>query len=469
MWAMACYGDDPRAEALMNIIRPRLNNRMFPAMKHLNGMSGDAMGYWYIYCPASSIWTLLSIQSAYGIDVTTKIRKEQGDWLTKQLESSIHGTLPNMRFIPWGDIQSGPDGGVTHEWAGPADAATWALKNPYGAFFDEWLEKKRGMNRFFGETAILYFLYTRALDTNPVEPPLAMLAGGEHSGQAMMRSSWKSDATVIGFRSTDYYQGHFHYDAGSFIVYRNGLLAVDAGNYTKYDDSLRAPIAATHSHNSLIIGGEGQRIVKGQWYKNLTEFNNARMSIRDDRRLETGDVPFYKHAGEWTAVAGQFAQAYSSGLVKSCVRQLLFVRPNTLVIVDNLIPEKGRRLPEVRWILNLPSEGLKVGEGLTQATNGESWIRCRSLVSNKEPIVENSLPTQLSDDPKKLTDISRVNFVYAGQAEEMTLVHLIEVGDGHPDAGIDEKPRITNDQIELDLIDRTFVFARKAPFTVGLK
>ncbi|MHC4915641.1 MAG: hypothetical protein ACYTGB_09130, partial [Planctomycetota bacterium] len=32
LWAMACYGDDPRAEELMKTARFRLNERMFPAM-----------------------------------------------------------------------------------------------------------------------------------------------------------------------------------------------------------------------------------------------------------------------------------------------------------------------------------------------------------------------------------------------------------------------------------------------------
>ncbi|MHC4915297.1 MAG: hypothetical protein ACYTGB_07375, partial [Planctomycetota bacterium] len=193
LWAMACYGDDPRAEKLMDTVRLRLNGRMFPAMEHLNGMAGDAMGYWFIYCPATCIWALMAVQSAYGIDAITPIREKQDDWLDRQLEGSIHGAMPNLRFFPWGDIQSGPDGGVTHEWAGLADAVTWATKNPQGAFFRDWLAEKRGMNRFHGETGKLYFLYTRHITAQPKVPPLAMLAGREHSAQAMMRSSWKDD------------------------------------------------------------------------------------------------------------------------------------------------------------------------------------------------------------------------------------------------------------------------------------
>ncbi len=469
MWAMACYGDDPRAEELMKLARFRMNGRLFPAMEHLSGMAGDAMGYWHIYCPAAGIWTLMAIQSAYEIDAAKIIKEKHGDWLARQLEGSIHGTLPSMRFMPWGDIQSGPDGGVTHEWAGLADAATWALKSPQGAHFKKWLAGRRGMRRFHGETAILYFLYTRHVETAPAEPPLAMLAGRKHSGQAMMRSSWKDDATVVGFKCTDYYQGHFHHDAGSFVVYRNGLLAVDAGKYTRYTRKLRAPMIATSAHNSLLLGGQGQRVVQGQWYKDLAEFNKARGDKRDGRRLECGDVPFYKHAGAWTAVAGQFAQAYKPGVVKSCVRQLLYVRPNTVVIVDNLAPPDGKKLPEVRWLLNVPREKLEFALGVAATANEKSWLRCRSLTSEELPVIEKSPPTQLTGDHKKQTEIARVNFVYKGGAGDLTLVHFIEVGDGKPGAPKAVKHKISDAAVEVPLDGRTYVFSRKAPFAVSVK
>ena len=469
MWAMACYGDDPRAEKLMKLARFRLNERMFPAMEHLRGLSGDAMGYWYHYCPAAGIWTLMATQSAFEIDAMKLIKEKQNDWLARQLESMIHGTLPNMRFIPWGDMQDGPNGGVTHQIAGVADAATWALKHPHGIHFGKWLAGKRGMRRFYRVSAVLYFLYTRHLATKPAQPPLAMLAGGEHSGQAMMRSSWKDDATVVGFRCTDYYQGHFHLDAGSFVIYRNGLLAVDAGQYTLYTRKLRAPIIATSAHNSLLLGGQGQRDVKGQWYKDLAEFNEAREDKRDGRRLEMGDVPFYKHAGEWTAVAGQFAQAYKPGTVKSCVRQLLFVRPNTVVIVDNLVAADGKNVPEVKWMLHLPTAGLKINNGSAMTANEKSWLRCRDLLSRQTPVAEKSPPTQLTRDHRKMTDISRVNFVYKEQPGDLVLVHLIEVGDGTPGEAKAVKPKITAEAVELTVAGKTFVFSRKAPFEVSAK
>ncbi len=466
LWAMACWGDDPRAEALMKTARFRLNERMFPAMEHLNGLPGDAMGYWYSHCSWTAIVALMSMQSAYEIDAMTPIREKQGAWLDRQVEGMVQGTFPNMRFIPWGDMQQGPNGGVTHEIAGVTDAAIWALGSKQGAYFSRWLAEKRGMRRFYGETPIFYYLYSRHLKTEPAEPPLAMMVGGKFGGQAMMRSSWKDDATVVGFRCSDYYQCHFDYDVGSFVVYRNGVLAADSGYYTW---GLYGPCSQTYAHNSLLLGGKGQRPVRGQWYKDMAHFNEGRADKRDGRRLEMGDIPFYKHAGKWTAVAGQFAQAYKPGIVKSCVRQLLYCRPNTVVVVDHLVPPDGKTLPEVKWLLQLPTKKLSTGKGFAASANEKSWLHCRSLTSQEEPVVEKSLVTQLGNNKRKLSKVSRANFVYKPAAEGLTLVHVIEVGDGKPVAPVAVNAKITADAVEVPLNGKTFVFSKKAPFAVEAK
>ena len=62
-----------------------------------------------------------------------------------------------MRFVPWGDIVAGPNGGATHEMADKIDALTWALRSASGAFLSRRLAEKRGLERFYGETAISYF------------------------------------------------------------------------------------------------------------------------------------------------------------------------------------------------------------------------------------------------------------------------------------------------------------------------
>ena len=76
--------------------------------------------------------------------------------------------------------------------------------------------------------------------------------------------------------------------------------------------------------------------------------------------------------------AGQFAQAYSPDLVRSCIRQLLFVRPGKVVVVDQLVPPPGGSLPEVQWLLQVPKPPEIEGPDFW-VSNGRSWLRCRAL------------------------------------------------------------------------------------------
>ncbi|MFO7900251.1 MAG: heparinase II/III family protein, partial [Planctomycetota bacterium] len=355
LWALAAAGDDPAADRLLRTVQARFNDRLCPAMEYQNGLPGDALGYWYHYCLSPFAWAMLGIGSAFETDVAAVIEEHQNDWLERQLEGLVLSTLPDMRFIPWGDMQRASDGGVTHQIAGPVDAITRATESPAGAWFGRWLAEKRGVNRFFRDHGLFYFLVTRHLDVKPAEPPLAMRAGGAHSGHALMRSSWKDDATIVGLRCTDHYSGHDHYDQGTFFIYRNGPLALDAGTYDKYN----GPQLRTDAHNTLLLGGKGQRKVRATWFKDLAAY---RKNLDGGRRLEQGGMPFFKHAGPWTAAACEFAHAYPPGTVRRCARQLLFVRPGTVVVVDNLVAAEGKKVPEAAWLLQVPARAPEVRE-----------------------------------------------------------------------------------------------------------
>ncbi len=461
LWALATLGDDPQAEKLFATVQGRFNDRLFPAMQYLDGMPGDAQGYWYLYCLNTGTQALLGAQSAFEADLVGTVKKNGGNWLGRQLDGLMLSTLPDTRYIPWGDMQRGPDGAVSHEMAGIIDAATWALKSPGGAHFSKWLAAERGTKRFYGRTAIYYFIYTRTMKVKPAAPPLAMLAGGKHGGHFLARSAWKNDATVLGFRSADHCGSHNHFDQGSFIIYRRGLLALDSGRY-KSPGGIKQETAA---HNTLLFGGKGQRRVRGQWFKTVAEFKK---NLEGGKRLETGGILFHKETPGWAAVAGQFAQAYDPGIVKSCVRQVLFVRPGTVAVVDHLAAPAGKELPEVSWLLHVPGKpGLAAGQATT--TNGKSWLRCRAILHRgATPTMTPGLKTQLSA-AHKLSDTYRVTFSYQG-GPKLTLVHVLEVGDGTaPGKAAGVKAKLTAEGVEVPLGGRTFLFSSKPPFGISEK
>ncbi len=410
LWGMATAGEDRSCDAIWQRIRQRFNAGLFPTWRYLDGLPSEPMGYWSLYVFTPGALTILAAQSAYETDLVNTIRTQQDAWFDRHFENLIQSTLPSMRFISWGDLQSGPNGGVTHEMAGIVDAVTWALRSPQGVWFSRWLREKRALARFHGETAIFSMLYTNQLPSESTAPPLSFLAGNEQSGHFIVRSSWDDEATVVTFRSTDHFGDHHHYDQGSFMIYREGLLAVDPPVYQK----TRGPQQKTEYHNTLLVDGQPQRGARGQWFKTIEEFKK---NLQSGRKLETGDILFSHDAGTWTTVAGQFAQAYDCEALESCVRQMLFVRPDKVIIVDRLRAANSQRLPQVQWLLQLPDKPRQDGEGFL-SSNGKSWIRCREVLPSSSTV-------RISATPMNTYCVA---FTYPESAG-ITLVHMLEVGD----------------------------------------
>jgi len=302
------------------------------------------------------------------------------------------------------------------------------------------------MRRFYGETVMFYLLYTRHLRAKPQAPPLSYLAGDRQGGHWVARSAWRPDATIVGFRCTDFFGNHNHFDQGSFIVYREGLLATDPPVYPRVHGGQEK----TKYHNTLLIGGKGQRRAKGQWFRAVAAFTKA----RKESGLETGDILSHKDEGAWAAVAGQFAQAYPKGLVKSCVRQLLFVRPATVVIVDHIVPATGTPLP-VGWVLQLP-EKPAVKWGSLTVSHGKSWLRC-------QPVYPGASMPKIDQTPVKS---HRAIYRYEAR-RPLSLVHLLTVGDGTRPAGaLKATVKRTAAGVQLRVGESAWTFAHRGKFEV---
>jgi hypothetical protein len=456
LWALATAGEDAASDEVYDAIRGRFNERLYPTLRYLDALPSEPMGYWSFYVFTPGLFTLLAVQSATETDLVSAVRNSHGDWLNRNLDTLVHGTLPSMRFIPWGDLQGGPNGGVTDEMAGAIDAATWATGSADGRWFGRWLADKRGLQRYRGETAVFHPLYARrtsaAAGGAMPKPPqaLSFLAGGPQGGQFTARSGWGDGDTIVGFRCADFLGNHHHYDQGGFWLYRRGLLAVDPPVYR----TVGGPQQPTDVHNALLIGGQPQRAAKGQTFNTLEKF---KQNLTAGKRLETGDITFTHDAGPWAAVAGQYAQAYDCPELASCVRQLLFVRPGTLVIVDRLTAKPGKQVPEIQWLLQLPSAPRDVQGGVA-ADNGKAWIRCRDL-----------LPAGFSKKDTSETPVGphRVTFTYAGKSE-VVLAHVLDVGDGTepPAAAEPVQANASGRGLAVTLGGVTYTFAGEPPYAV---
>lgn len=460
IWALATAGEDTDSDQLYNRVRTWLNDGLYPGMRYMDGLPGESLGYWSQYDFTGAVWTVLAARSASGQDITGRIATEYGDWLRRQFMNEIHSVQPDMRFLPWGDVVGGPNGSVTHEMAGVLDAAAWALNSGEGVRFSNWLAGKRGTGRFYGMTSMYYMLYTKHLSAAAVEPSLSFTAGGgEQGGHFIARSGWDDGATVLGFGVKDHYGDHNHYDQGGFIIYRNGYLAADPTLYS----TVNGPQQPSDVHSTLILKGASASSVKqrephGQRHGSLEDF---KANLKSGQLLDTGDFLFSAEGGNWAAAAGQYAQAYPAGLVKSVVRQVLFIRPGTLLVVDQLKALSAGSLTSVDWLVQFAQSPVKAGAGLS-SSNGKSWLKCRPVYP------DTAVPTV-----QQVASVStwRASYRYTGR-DTLVLVHVLEVGDSAsvPDTLTRLSLSLEADSIRVETADYIFSLARGGSYGVsGLK
>lgn len=169
------------------------------------------------------------------------------------------------------------------------------------------------------------------------------------TGLVTMRSSWKKDATFVGFKSGPSDVGHSHLDANSFVVSAKGeRLLIDEGvwpyaHFEGFFDSgggqrFEFDGNGTVGHNTLLVDGQGQTFG--------AEYPGRIVS------LEKGDVDIA--VGDATAAYG--------GLLSQYLRTLVFVKPDLILVYDQVASDQPRVL---EWMFHHRAD-VKGDERLTQ-------------------------------------------------------------------------------------------------------
>ncbi|MBN2287817.1 MAG: heparinase II/III family protein, partial [Candidatus Glassbacteria bacterium] len=75
----------------------------------------------------------------------------------------------------------------------------------------------------------------------------------EGTGWVAMRSGWDEDATHAIFKCGDYCYGHEHADQNSFVIFKQGSLAIESGRYEWESDHRPNYFARTIAHNTVLV------------------------------------------------------------------------------------------------------------------------------------------------------------------------------------------------------------------------
>jgi len=328
-----------------------LKNHAVKAFAQVGGTDGG----WHESRSYHSLFThffvhqLLAWKTATGEDLFPLATGLRGDaqWM-------VHTNRPHDgQPVGVADINTKPDQPRTPAWSETFYYLPILAREYRDGVAQYW--GKRGFDQYpFRNWPFLIGYDPTVPETPPEEMPTAQIF--ENLGWVAMRSDWTKDATFALFICGRYFAGHQHMDQNSFVIHKQGTLAIDAGEYGA---------KATECHNTILIGGN-QR----PFGNDPTRFVEP---IEPGHPCYTGHLVAYETNDDYTYVCGDATPAYDPRKVKLFLRQFVYLRPDLFVIYDRT--ESAGPLPR-QWMLHsLKPAELKDNEALISDWNGKLWVR----------------------------------------------------------------------------------------------
>jgi len=210
-------------------------------------------------------------------------------------------------------------------------------------------------------------------------------------GYVYARSSWDNGATYFFFKCGDRFTAHQHLDNGHFLFAKYDELAGDGGQYFYFGgDHDTNYLLRTIAHSTVTVYNPAET------WTNLRAFagpfgndggqrhdwphHNGSCNDIADRNLhpdlyELADITAYEDKGAYMYVAGDMTKAYKADKMGLFTRQIVFLRPGTLVIFDR-VTAKDKDFTK-RWLLQA-SKAPTQQDGALMVTNdfgGRMFVR----------------------------------------------------------------------------------------------
>ena len=297
--SLAVVNDLPAAREWLEYLVPQYVNRLAWG-KHDGGYSE---GHYYNYKWHGMLRCALSLRNATGIDLFHKPRFRNAGrfWL--------YCMSLNYWWAHFGDTFSlhTPLSGSSND----RDGANF-LASLYGDRTVKWWA-----NQIDAPVQMpLWYLSDETLaEKPPVDIPQAAMFP-DVGWASMYDRFYDSRSTRLFFKSSPWgSHGHSHQDENSFVVHAFGeILAIDKGYYGYCGDAYHRQVCrASKSHNTILVDGEGQG-----------------SGIQYGGRI----VEFFDSASG-SFVAGDATAAYG-GRLSRFLRSIVFIRPHTFVVYDEL-------------------------------------------------------------------------------------------------------------------------------------
>jgi len=328
--AIAGDGDNPDLDLYINGLLSKLEGHL--AGSYLpDGSYGEGISY-HEFDMETLAPALVALKRVFGLDY----------WSHSYVKDSLWYPISTLTDPTAGCL----DMGDTHCPAGHTIAPVVAQShNPVFRWYED----------HFAPTSMEDFLFSD--DTLKAEPPKA--PGSRYfstKGDVVFRTGWGPDDAILLIRAGPNFN-HNHADQGSFLLRALGEdLITDAG----YADYYKDPYYDNYfkqaaGHNTVLVDGDAasQSIADTMTFQSLHEY---------PRIIDT-----VMSAGI-DGVTSELQQVYC-GLLKRFVRRIVFVKPDYVIVYDELVPSRPTSFD---WLLHLPDASRVTTERATALYSGST-------------------------------------------------------------------------------------------------
>ncbi len=411
-------GEDPLFDRCFEAVVPRYLARPIPWGETGGYANGTAYAQWDVLFTHFMVWDLL--RNALGVDLW------QSDWARGYVRFIAYFLPPGTPTGLFGDGAEQRHAGV---WATQAKAYAAHLPSPLA----DWYAR----NQFGENPAHLALLLAPARDWNAI--PGALPAGTPHAahledtGWVAMHSDLGDRArTSVYFKSSPYGSyNHSHADQNSFVIHAKGrALAIDSGYYDSYGSPhWREWYKQTRAHNAITFdGGQGQL---------------------HDSMAAKGRITRFEHHADYDIAIGDATAAYGGALTRA-VRSLIYLRPDTLLVFDNLASGTPRTW---EWSLHARSRMKEQGARTLEIDDGGVRL-CVSMLEAPEGRFTQT--DRFTAEPQGQYPAQwHARYATTAKSREARFVALLEVGCGGAEATL----RRDGDRVSVEIAGRLVSFA----------
>ena len=224
------------------------------------------------------------------------------------------------------------------------------------------------------------------------------------AGYVYARSSWDEDATYFFFKCGNRFTAHQHLDVGHFLIYKGGELIGDGGHYNEFggdhdvnyhlrtvahttmrvvdpDESWEVPGRTSIRAGNVTANDGGQHF---NFPHHNGDLSDVTQWIARQQFHEIGQILTFEEKGDHIFIKADCTKSYSPKKMEKFIRQIVFLRPGTFIIVDSVRITN----PSFKTIWNLQAmkQPVKTSNELWTWSNGSGRLFLQTLLPEKTDV-----------------------------------------------------------------------------------